>query len=78
MYVPHQPVALQDQVDEHSLETYEEDSQVYDDYGQYGDDQQYGEAGTSQAVQGFEPGKGKKYKHSLPFLVLSMMLSVKF
>jgi len=58
VYAPHQPVALQEQVDEHSLETYEEDSQVYDDYDQYGDDQQYGEADTSQAVQGFEAGKG--------------------
>jgi len=65
VYAPHQPVALQEQVDEHSLETYEEDSQVYDDYGQYGDDQQYGETDTSQAVQGFEAGKGGEPDRSI-------------
>ena len=60
VYTTHQPVALQEQVDDQSVETYQEDSQVYDDYGQYGEDQHYAAADTSLPVQGYEQGKGKK------------------
>ena len=60
VYTTHQPVALQEQVDDESVETYQEDSQVYDDYGQYGEDQHYAAADTSLLVQGYEQGKGKK------------------
>jgi len=56
VYTSHQPVALQ-QEDEQSLETYQEESQAYDDYGQYEGDQ-YGVADTSMGMQGFEAGKG--------------------
>ena len=45
-------------MDDESVETYQEDSLVYDDYGQYGDDQHYAGANTSLTVQGYEPGKG--------------------
>jgi len=55
VYTSHQPVALQ-QEDEQSLETYQEESQAYDDYGQYEGDQ-YGVADTSMGMQGFEAGK---------------------
>jgi len=57
VYTTHQPVALQQQDEEQSLDTYQEDSQAYDDYGQYEGDQQYGEADTSMTMQGFEAGK---------------------
>ena len=60
VYTTHQPVALQEQVEEQSIETYQEDNQVYEDYGQYEGDQQYGEADTSMPMQGYEAGKGKK------------------
>jgi len=59
VYTTHQPVALQEQVEEQSIETYQEDNQVYEDYGQYEGDQQYGEADTSMPMQGYEAGKGR-------------------
>ena len=60
VYPTHQPVALQEQVDDQSVETYQEDGQVYDDYGQYGEDQHYAAADASLPGQGYEQGKGKK------------------
>jgi len=61
-YSSHQPVALQE-VEEHAVETYEEE--VYDDYGQYGD-QQYEDMDASISQQGYQAtqdtGKGKS-KH---------------
>jgi len=58
-YTTHQPVALQEQVEDGSLDAYQDDSQVYDDYGQYGDEQHYqGAADTSHSLQSFEGGKG--------------------
>jgi len=58
-YTTHQPVALQEQVEDHSLDTYQEDSQAYDDYGQYVDEQHYpAAADTSHTLQNFETGKG--------------------
>jgi len=58
VYPTHQPVALQEQVDDQSVETYQEDSQVYEDYGEYGEDEHYAPADTSLPVQGYEQGKG--------------------
>jgi len=58
VYPTQQAVALQEQVDEQSVETYQEDGQVYDDYGQYGEDQHYAAADTALSGQGYEQGKG--------------------
>ena len=61
-YITHQPVALQEQVEDHSLDTYQEDSQAYDDYGQYVDEQHYpAAADTSHTLQNFETGKGETH-----------------
>jgi len=65
VYTTHQPVALQEQVEEQSIETYQEDNQVYEDYGQYEGDQQYGEADTSMPMQGYEAGKGGEPDRSI-------------
>jgi len=63
-YTSHQPVALQEQVEDGSLDAYQDDSQVYDDYGQYGDEQHYqGAADTSHSLQSFEGGKGETLLH---------------
>jgi len=57
-YTTHQPVALQEQVEDGSLDAYQDDSQVYDDYGQYGDDQHYQAAADTHSLQSYEGGKG--------------------
>jgi len=65
-YTTHQPVALQEQVEDHSLDAYQEDSQAYDDYGQYVDEQHYpAAADTSHTLQNFETGKGGEPDRSI-------------
>merc|ERR1712179_211913 len=56
-YTTHQPVALQEQVEDGSLDAYQDDSLVYDDYGQYGDDQHYQAAADTHSLQSYEGGK---------------------
>ena len=58
-YTTHQPVALQEQVEDGSLDAYQDDSLVYDDYGQYGDDQHYQAAADTHSLQSYEGGKGE-------------------
>jgi len=57
-YTTHQPVALQEQVEDGSLDAYQDDSHVYEDYGQYGDDQHYQAAADTHSLQSYEGGKG--------------------
>ena len=57
---------MQEQVDDQSVETYQEDSQVYEDYGEYGEDEHYAPADTSLPVQGYEQGKGGGPNRSIP------------
>ena len=52
---------VQERGEEQRVETYQEDSQVYEDYGEYEDDQQYAEAGSSGTLQGFGTEKGEKH-----------------
>jgi len=59
-YTTHQPVALQEQVEDGSLDAYQDDSQVYDDYGQYGDEQHYQTAADTHSLQSYEGGKGNE------------------
>jgi len=59
-YTTHQPVALQEQVEDGSLDAYQDDSHVYEDYGQYGDDQHYQAAADTHSLQSYEGGKGNE------------------
>jgi len=56
-YQSNQPIAIQEQLDDNQIDTYHDDSNIYDEYGQYGDDQYVSTSDTSLAGQSYDTGK---------------------
>jgi len=55
-YQNNQPIAIQEQLDDNQIDTYHDDGNIYDEYGQFGDDQ-YVSTSDSLAGQSYDTGK---------------------
>jgi len=64
-YQSNQPIAIQEQLDDNQIDTYHDDSNIYDEYGQYGDDQYVSTLDTSLAGQSYDTGKGSEPDRSI-------------